>query len=356
MACNLSMDNAPDSERPLVFYPSKSVAKVVNDAVDTIPNLDEYERFVVFFSGGKDSIACFLRLLELGVPVSKIELHHHLVDGKSRNFMDWNVTDSYCEAFARAFGVRYVRSWKEGGFEGEMLRQDSRTAPISFEREDGTISTTGGTRGDLSTRRKFPQTSPDLSVRWCSGYLKIDVGARVLTQERRFLKGKTLVVTGERAQESASRAKYATFEKHRSHRTGKRVQRHIDHWRAVHGWSEEQVWEIMRRYKINPHPAYKIGFGRCSCRTCIFGSPNQWATIAKYMPESFEMVLNYENEFGVTIARKGTIADSAARGIPYDADPADIAMANSDIYTDSIIVQGQWVLPKGAFGESAGPV
>lgn len=344
--------DAPSAVHPLVFYP---VAKN-ESALQGSPNLDDYDRFVVFFSGGKDSVATFLHLLDQGVDRTKIELHHHLVDGREGStLMDWPVTDSYCEAFARAFSVKYIRSWKVGGFEAEMLRDGQRTAPISFEREDGSISTTGGERGELSTRRKFPQTSADLSVRWCSSYLKIDVGARVLTQEPRFLHGKTLVVTGERAEESTSRARYNRFERHRSHRTGKRIERHIDHWRVVHGWSEQQVWDILARYRVNPHPAYKIGFGRCSCRTCIFASPNQWATVQKFMPDAFDAVSRYETEFGLTIARKNTITQTAARGIAFDADPRDIAQANSIHYTDSVIVEGEWTLPMGAFGESAGP-
>lgn len=33
-----------------------------------LPDLSAYERILVAFSGGKDSICCLLRLLELGVP------------------------------------------------------------------------------------------------------------------------------------------------------------------------------------------------------------------------------------------------------------------------------------------------
>jgi len=41
-----------------------------------------YDKILVAFSGGKDSIACVLHLLDLGIPRSSIELHHHLVDGR----------------------------------------------------------------------------------------------------------------------------------------------------------------------------------------------------------------------------------------------------------------------------------
>src|SRR3546814_13356546 len=66
------------------------------------------------------------------------------------------------------------------------------------------------------TRGKFPQLSPDLSVRWCSAYLKIDVMAASIRNQDRFLGKRTLVVTGERAQESVASSKYQTFERHRT--------------------------------------------------------------------------------------------------------------------------------------------
>ena len=70
--------------------------------VQNAPTLVDYDRFVVFFSGGKDSIACFLHLVDQGVDISKIELHHHLVDGReSEALMDWPVTEGYCRQFAK---------------------------------------------------------------------------------------------------------------------------------------------------------------------------------------------------------------------------------------------------------------
>lgn len=42
-----------------------------------VMKLDEYSRVVIAFSGGKDSRACLLHLLELNVPRIKIKLQHH---------------------------------------------------------------------------------------------------------------------------------------------------------------------------------------------------------------------------------------------------------------------------------------
>jgi len=226
-------------------------------------SLDMYDKIVVAFSGGKDSEACILHLLEMGVRREDIVLWHHHIDGapgQEQGLMDWSVTEDYCRAVARELGIEIRFSWKEGGFEGEMLRENALTAPTSFEMHDGGIKTVGGTRGKLSTRRMFPQVTANLSVRWCSAYLKIDVCSAVFANDPAYKNGTFLLITGERREESASRATYAEVEKHRRSNKSRRV----DHWRAVIDWDEAKVWGIIERWKIQVHPAYRLGWGRVS--------------------------------------------------------------------------------------------
>ncbi|MFX4226397.1 MAG: phosphohydrolase [Porticoccaceae bacterium] len=314
-----------------------------------------YDRYIVFFSGGKDSIACVLTLLEAGISPGQIELHHHIIDGREgSSLMDWPVTTDYCRAFARAFNIPIYFSWREGGFEREMLRDNARTAPVCFEAPEGIVKV-GGARGSFGTRRKFPQVTADLSRRWCSAYLKIDVGAALLVNQARFRTGRTLVVTGERAEESSARAKYRQEEPHRTdRRNGTRVQRHIHHWRAIHGLTEADVWGLLQRYQVCPHPAYYCGFSRASCLSCIFGSKNQWATLQKYMPDHFDCIASYEDEFGITIHRTRSVYEQASAGVPYSIDPYYLQLAMADTYHGDIFTD-DWQMPTGAFGESCGP-
>lgn len=312
-------------------------------------NPHDFDKILVQFSGGKDSIACFLHLLELGVPRTKIEIWHQRIDGDGPPFMDWPITDDYVRKFAQAFEVPLYYGWKVGGFEREMNRENSLTAPMAFETPTG-LQVVGGTRGKPSTRRKFPQVSPDLSVRWCSSYLKISVCAAAISNQSRFDTQRVLVVTGERAEESAARAKYQIAEPHRTH-TQTRI---VWHWRPIHGWCERRVWDLIAKYRVNPHPGYRLGFGRLSCLLCVFASPNQWASASVVAPQRVIKIAKYEKSFGVTLRRDGPIENAVRRGVPYKMNSDVMKLAMSDTFSEPIIVQN-WTLPLGAFGENAGP-
>lgn len=336
------------------------------EASDIAPDLLSYDRIVLAFSGGKDSLGALLHVVELltvaGEDLSRLELHHHDVDGEDEVFMDWAVTKDYCQKVADHFGIPIYFSCKVGGFKREMLRDGEATAPIRFEvpTEAGKEVRYSGGKGNPGTRLKFPQLAADLSTRWCSGYLKIDVMAALIRNQERFYDGRTLVITGERAEESAARSKYKVIEPHRTDLRDSRTKpRHVDHWRPIHGWSENQIWAIIRRFGIVPHVAYQLGWSRLSCMACIFGSPNQWATILHVFRERFEVIEKLEADFGVTIRRSETIRQSAANGAPYPAalaNPHLIAVANGEAWTLPICVPSdEWVEPAGAYGENAGP-
>ena len=323
------------------------------------PDLQSYDRVIVAFSGGKDSIASLLTVLEAGVPPDRIEVHHHAVDGEGTVFMDWPCTTAYCRAVTDALGVPLYLSWKEGGFEREMLRDGVPTAPICFEKPDGTIGRVGGS-GPSGTRLRFPQVSANLSQRWCSAYLKIDIMAALIRNQDRFLGCRTLIVTGERAEESRARAAYATFEPDRSDtRHGSRRRRHVDHWRPVHGLTEVEVWDTMRRHGIVPAPAYRLGWSRLSCIGCIFGNADQWASLRYLAPAAFERIAAHEDGFGCTIQRSWSIRALADRGRPYQAliDQPDLArLALQHVWDEPVRTRPEvWTLPAGAFGSGTGP-
>jgi len=318
-------------------------------------DIHSYDKYIVTFSGGKDSTAQFLHLLDLGIPKDKIELWHHDIDGAKAPFMDWEITWDYCRKFAEAFGVTIYYSYKDGGFEREMLRENSLTAPTIFQTPDGWRKT-GGTMGNPSTRRKFPQVSANLSVRWCSAYLKIDVCSAAIRNQSRFNNSRTLVLTGERGEESAARAKYNIFEPDRADLREGKVRRLVDHWRPLRDWKENKIWAIIEKYKVRVHPAYYLGWARVSCKFCIFGNANQFRSALAISPCTGTKIVNYEKEFGVTIKRDKSIPELVADGSLYEGlrNWELVGLSTSNNYNLSILME-EWKLPLGAYGESDGP-
>ncbi len=64
--------------------------------------LEEYDLIAILLSGGKDSIACYYKLLEMGVPKGKMEFWHHDIDGgHPLRRMDWKHEDKKSKEFRK---------------------------------------------------------------------------------------------------------------------------------------------------------------------------------------------------------------------------------------------------------------
>jgi 3'-phosphoadenosine 5'-phosphosulfate sulfotransferase (PAPS reductase)/FAD synthetase len=366
---------------------------------------DYYDYILISFSGGKDSTATWLWLLELGAPMEKIQIWHQLVDGElangQRNFFDWAITEGYCYAIAAAMGVKLqinevklLFQWKHGGFEGEMLRKNSTTSAACFEDQKGDVgcinpakpaSTCSGEKGcgfvydpatwnktekryyvkqskcpvcgqkrrNIGTRHKFPQIGP------------MDVMARTITNDPAFKDAKILMISGERRQESKQRRGLAEIVKHK----GTKGTRRVTQWRPIVKWDEFSVWRLLERWSIKPHPCYYLGFGRCSCITCIYSENDQWATVREIDPDLIAKIAAYEKEFRTTIIHpkkdkrtgkliKMTVDDLADQAEPFPeiftmTDQLEIAMGTH--YPIRDIFVKKWELPAGAGRKKGGP-
>jgi 3'-phosphoadenosine 5'-phosphosulfate sulfotransferase (PAPS reductase)/FAD synthetase len=290
----------------------------------------EIDRYLLMFSGGKDSLFLLLWAIE-NLDVSKLEIWHHLVDGREGNLMDWECTESYVRAICKHFNLPLYFSWLEGGFERELLRNNQPKAPTFFETPDG-LQTSGG-RGKPNTRMRFPAKAADLKTRWCSAYLKIDVARTAIANQDRFDRANIVVLTGERREESACRSRYQKIGYYMQPTKHRTVYQH----RAILDYLEHEIWEKIHDYKLPIHPAYELGFPRLSCRTCIFSSPNQWATIARDYPDRFERISQLERNLNHTIDSKYSIVQLAWQGIPYLPNPERSSAATSYEYQFQLV-------------------
>ena len=386
--------------------------------------LEEYDLVAVLLSGGKDSVACYYKLLELGVPKEKMEFWHHDIDGghPSRR-MDWRCTQSYVRSFAEVEEVTLRVSYRVNGFFGELYRIGA-SEPIEWiEPDTGEIMRCRLSQNYLKClelkekctedmeealkqygyRMKFPAKSGDLSRRWCSAYLKIMVADSVManldslgeleriggkrhkfpakgsTHQGRWCSGnlkaavqdsmtsnlsktrenvKVLVVSGERRGESKGRSKYNEMEIHRTN-AEKKAHRLVHQWRPVIDYSEKDVWEVLKRHKVNPHPCYRAGWNRCSCAMCIFSTPPLFAGIKELYPEEFELLKRDERVLGFTLDNKCDLETfiAGAKSCVYKGDGASIRSLVTGTFTpDEVYVKGDWKYPAGAFhGAEGGP-
>lgn len=123
-------------------------------------------------------------------------------------------------------------------------------------------------------------------------------------------------------------------------------------------WRTLIVCDNLNCPQTNPHPAYRLGWGRLSCRACIFGQADQWASLKAIDPVGFSVLSKYEREFGFTIHRSKSIEQMAAMGSPFAgcANPQLIEEARDPNWNHPIILpEGSWQLPAGAFTKSGGP-
>ena len=321
----------------------------MNNSIQILQNTSG--KILVAFSGGKDSIAMVLFLLELGISKDRIILHHHLVDGKENDLFDWKCTEGYCIAFAKQFGLKLLFSYRKGGIIREVMRNNECKQDVYFQKEpNGIFHIAESNKKAINTRLKFPAVSGSLITRWCSATVKIEVLRTAIAHNEEY-QCEIYILTGERREESTNRAKYCAIEVNATN-TKKRSATSI---RLILDWTEQEVWDIMKRWKVQPHPCYMLGWNRCSCQLCIFGSANIWATINIIEPKKIETISSYEQEIKFTLYNNQTIYDKVNKGVPFLE--MDLYWINQSRNFTTPIITNNWVLPKGAFKkESAGAI
>ncbi len=322
-------------------------------------------KIIIAFSGGKDSIAMVLySLFVLNIPKERIELWHHEVDGMGENLFDWKCTPSYCIAFAKAFGLKILFSYAKGGIRREIFRTDETIQPVYFQQEMGGEYTEILPIDDKrfrTTKRKFPAVSADLGSRWCSAVAKINVMNKAINNTPKYKNANIVIMTGERRAESTARSKYKEIDPY----TSLTKTRRAITWRPIIDWSDREVWGIIEKHSVQPHPCYEMGWSRCSCQLCIFSQKNTWAAINEISPDKIQSIKQIEEDIDFTLYSKKvkgkTVNESIEtamvfQGISFIPPEAKQRWMNEALgeFMSPIIITN-WKMPAGALStETAG--
>ena len=200
-------------------------------------------------------------------------------------------------------------------------------------------------------RHKFPAKGGTHSGRWCSGNLKAAVQDSVTANlEETKRDKKILIVSGERRGESAGRSKYNEMEIHRTNAEAK-AHRIVHQWRCCIDYSEKDVWELLKRHHINPHPCYRIGWNRCSCMMCIFSTPRLFAGVKELFPDDYAALQHDEEVLGFTLDNKKNLDEfigDTQSCVCWKDKAAIHSILTGEFNTDDIYTN-DWNYPVGAF-------
>lgn len=251
--------------------------------------LHEYDEVHINVSGGADSLATVLVALHgYKILKEKIKMVHMRIDGdpsdkSKRQLFDWPQTDDYLEYTSQVLDIPLIVIW-----------------------------------GDMSLEERIRDRGmfPDAKCRFCTSYQKRDVYAKWV---RQFDNCKILLLSGERSEESSTRANKAVFEIHSSQATGKKNR--IVHWfRPIKHMLKTEVRQLIANHGIELHPCYQW-VSRCSCKFCIFNTSAEMSHTSQLFPEDWAYLKAMEQEMGHTMKSKDGKPHSLSAFIKEDQIP-----------------------------------
>lgn len=257
-------------------------------------HLDDYDVILVNSSAGKDSQAMLTAVVEMadaqGVSREKIIAVH-----ADLGRVEWEGTRELAETQAKAYGLRFEIVARE-----EDLLDQIKTRHQTLR-----------SKGDTTT-----PAWPSSQARFCTSDQKTGQVAKLMTalaKEHRETNPdagpiKILNCLGIRAQESAARAKKEAFGPDRPASNGRRT---VDRWLPIFDWSEELVWQTIRRSGLPSHPAYAAGMPRLSCCFCVLSGRRELILAARLNPALVQDYVALEDEIGHTFRKDMSIRSIA---------------------------------------------
>jgi 3'-phosphoadenosine 5'-phosphosulfate sulfotransferase (PAPS reductase)/FAD synthetase len=229
--------------------------------------------FVANDSGGKDSQAMLIRLLEIVPRAQLLVVHADL------GVVEWAGTLEHARDRAAAAGVPFLvaKALDRAGAEKSFVDMVERR---------------------FATRPDVP-SFPSAKYRQCTSDLKrgpIEREVKAYAKAR----GLKLIVNceGIRAAESAKRAKAQAF---KVNAENSKAGRTWYDWLPIFDLSTDQVFATIAAAGQSPHWAYAAGNERLSCVFCIMGSPRDIANGARHNPDLLARFVELEQRTGYTM-------------------------------------------------------
>ncbi|MBP2477701.1 3'-phosphoadenosine 5'-phosphosulfate sulfotransferase (PAPS reductase)/FAD synthetase [Crossiella equi] len=250
-----------------------------------VPDLASYDWIVVSSSGGKDSAAMLIHLMNQarreGVDLARLVVVH--ADLAS---MEWPGTSELVAEHAAAFGLRF-----------EVVAHQHDLLTLVRQRHARL----------LAAGRHTVSPWPSERARFCTSGLKTGpvttLMTRLVRETRTTRPGRQvrlLHCLGLRAGESPARARRIPFgpDPANWHTSPKKPtatspgragrphgRREVDRWLPIHTWNHSQVWDTINGSGLRHHPAYDLGLPRASCVLCVLAGRRWLVTGARLNPE-----------------------------------------------------------------------
>lgn len=234
------------------------------------PFLDEIAAgalFVINHSGGKDSQAMMIKLLEIIPPAQILVVHASL------GYMEWTGALELAQQQAADAGVPFLVARAAKSFLGMVLNR--------------------------FTKKPTVPSWPSPKHRQCTSDLK---RGPITREVRRYAdaNGFTHIVNcmGMRAEESSARAKKVVWRENDNHG---RAGRSWYDWLPIHSITTTEVFATIAAAGQQPHWAYLRGNQRLSCVFCIMSSLNDLVNGARHNPELYAEYCAMETLTGYTM-------------------------------------------------------
>ncbi|MFJ9416642.1 phosphoadenosine phosphosulfate reductase family protein [Streptomyces sp. NPDC101227] len=305
---------APKQKRPRRIHPS-----VPEVPATTIPAalLRAADWILLNSSGGKDSQAMASHVCDLA---AKLGLFHRVVIVHADlGDIEWENTRKLAEDQARRLGVRFEVVKAEGG---DLL---ARTVARFFKLKAKAEKEARDEGRDPATAKVAPAW-PSSSARWCTSDLKRGPIRKLMTRLVAELgdlgrPARILNCMGQRAAESAPRAKLPAVEIDRPASNGKR---HVTTWRPIHGWTDAAVWKEIARSGLPYHEAYDWGMSRLSCSFCVLGCEADVVLAARVRPKKAAEYVAVEKKVGADFKHGLSMAQIVERARALDAEHGEL--------------------------------